>query len=126
MYFINDVTPGSSALILVKEANEDLVGYPDWVYEEEILSAGSCVWPSDDTDPVLAFLVFNSSGVLQATITEYGADIGPFPTYTQIPYPRPGQQESTVQLMLAPAASGSASCEVCQYNCIIVQCLLSL
>lgn len=85
------------------------------MYEEEILSAGSCVWPSEATDPRLAYLVFNSSGVLQSTIIEYGAEIGPFPSYTNIPYPRAGQQESTVQLMLAPTGQGNVKCEVCQY-----------
>ena len=93
------------------------------MYEEEILSAGSCVWPSEDANPILAYLVFNSTGVLQATITEYGAEIGPFPSYNQIPYPRPGQQESTVQLHLASTADVNAKCEVCQYSYTIEQLL---
>ena len=116
MYFINDVTfPNASNISLLwSSAMGELVGYPDWVYEEEILSSSSCVWASEVTKPVLAFLIFNSTGVPEATITEYGSGTGAYPSYRRIPYPKAGDQESSVQLWLLHTADNSS----CQVSCI--------
>ncbi|KAI6650374.1 Dipeptidyl peptidase 4 [Oopsacas minuta] len=113
MYFISDVTTSQIPDIIILYSNNlgEIAGFPDWVYEEEILSTGSCVYPSDVTDPVLAFLVFNTTGVPEATIIEYGAEIGPYPSYTLIPYPKSGDTESTVKLMLVDTTN-STTCSI--------------
>ena len=113
MYYIADVTPsnvGDLALLRASVGGE-LVGYPDWVYEEEILSSGSAVWASEAASPVLAYLVSNTSGVPEVTITKYGADTGAYPSYHHIPYPKAGDTESSIQLWLIQTAN-STSCQV--------------
>ena len=48
-------------------------GVADWLYEEEILSQSSALWPADDGSK-LAYLVFNDSLVDLVTLENFGLD----------------------------------------------------
>nr|XP_022913597.1 venom dipeptidyl peptidase 4 [Onthophagus taurus] len=67
-------------------------GIPDWVYEEEVLSAGSAIWWSPDGSHI-AFGYFNDEKVEDFTYFMYGGDDpteDQYPKVVTLKYPKVG------------------------------------
>ncbi|XP_046425716.1 venom dipeptidyl peptidase 4-like [Neodiprion fabricii] len=92
---------------------EDVIynGVPDWVYEEEVLSAGSALWFSPDGQR-LVIASFNDTDVLEAEYFYYGepGDLQyQYPEKVTLKYPKAGTTNPTVTLNLIDLSNSSAS-----------------
>lgn len=78
-------------------------GVPDWVYEEEVLGTGSALWFSPNGDRI-AFVRFNDTQVKEFSYTIYGTpgDLkNQYPETVTIRYPKAGETNPTVSLIVA-------------------------
>ncbi|BET02364.1 Prolyl oligopeptidase family [Nesidiocoris tenuis] len=88
----------------VSDADWVYNGYPDWIYQSEIIKSDEAFWFSTDGN-FLAFAVFNDTDVGRVPFTKYG-DQDPYPKSIQVPYPRPGTPNPTVSLWVVSLQDG--------------------
>ncbi|XP_037042079.1 inactive dipeptidyl peptidase 10 [Bradysia coprophila] len=83
-------------------------GIPDWLYEEEILSAPSAIWMSTD-GYLMLFGSFNDSLVEEQKFPWYGttsssSNTNLYPEIRSLRYPKPGTQNPVATLRIADLA----------------------
>ena len=91
------------------EYNKIINGAVDWVYEEEFGMSKGFEWNSDGTK--LAFYRFDESEVKQWQMTTYGKL---YPDIYKFKYPKAGESNSIVQVMIADAQKGG--CKLIDLN----------
>ncbi|MDG1045648.1 MAG: S9 family peptidase [Bacteroidia bacterium] len=91
------------------EYNKIINGAVDWVYEEEFGMSKGFEWNSDGTK--LAFYRFDESEVKQWQMTTYGKL---YPDLYKFKYPKAGEANSKVQVLIADAQKGS--CKLIDLN----------
>ncbi|XP_063788972.1 inactive dipeptidyl peptidase 10 isoform X3 [Pseudophryne corroboree] len=98
IYYRPDVK--SSSLRLTSSGKEGIIynGLADWLYEEELLRTHVAHWWSPDSER-LAFLMINDSLVPNMIIPQYTGSL--YPPGKQFPYPKAGQTNPTVKLLVA-------------------------
>ncbi|RWS30079.1 Inactive dipeptidyl peptidase 10-like protein [Leptotrombidium deliense] len=92
----------ATAIKIASSSDETVIynGIPDWLYEEEILSASNAIWWSPNGTRI-CFASFNDSQVDLMSLTVYGRYEDPtnlYPSIEQIHYPKPGRQNPSVKL----------------------------
>jgi dipeptidyl aminopeptidase len=86
-------------------------GIADWVYEEEILQTNEALYWSPDGSK-LAYLKFNDSLVSSYPLTTFNAIKNePYPSVQNLPYPKPGSPNPTVQLLIV-SVDGNENSEI--------------
>uniref|UniRef100_A0A8C5Q142 Dipeptidyl peptidase like 10 n=1 Tax=Leptobrachium leishanense TaxID=445787 RepID=A0A8C5Q142_9ANUR len=97
IYYQNQVK--SSSLRLTSSGKEGIIynGIADWLYEEEILHTHVAHWWSPDGER-LAFLMINDSLVPSMIIPQFTGSL--YPKAKQFPYPKAGQTNPTVKLLV--------------------------
>ncbi|MBO1271724.1 S9 family peptidase [Shewanella sp. 4t3-1-2LB] len=87
---------GSSKVTqLTTDGSDTLInGHFDWVYEEEFTIKDGFLWSPDSQN--IAYWQLDSSGVKLFTMINNTA--GLYPTITQFPYPKAGEQNSAVRI----------------------------
>ncbi|XP_057333646.1 dipeptidyl aminopeptidase-like protein 6 [Microplitis mediator] len=79
-------------------------GFPDWLYEEEILHSSQAIWMSKDGHMML-YASFNDSLVEEMHISWFGAENkNLYPETLSLRYPRPGTPNPQVKLHVADLA----------------------
>ncbi|XP_034933763.1 inactive dipeptidyl peptidase 10 [Chelonus insularis] len=79
-------------------------GFPDWLYEEEILQSPSALWMSKDGHMML-YATFNDSLVEEAHIPWFGEENQKlYSESSSLRYPRPGTPNPQVKLFVADLA----------------------
>lgn len=103
--FVVDVAGGRERQ-LTTDGNEQLLnGRLDWVYDEEVYGRGTRIgyWWSPDSKR-LAFLQLDEKPVPVMTIVDH---IPYHPTVDRYPYPKAGDPNPRVKLMVVPATGGN-------------------
>ncbi|CAK8673557.1 unnamed protein product [Clavelina lepadiformis] len=99
VYMVDDVGAASPKVEAVSppngQQNMKYYGIPDWMYEEEMISANNVLYWSPDASKI-AFLETDETGVQLIKYTWYGD--GQYPQTIEIAYPKAGTTISTVNL----------------------------
>ncbi|KAF7993846.1 hypothetical protein HCN44_011115 [Aphidius gifuensis] len=79
-------------------------GFPDWLYEEEILKSAQAIWMSKDGHMML-YATFNDSLVEQMHMSWFGEETKAlYPEVWSLRYPKPGTPNPTIKLFVADLA----------------------
>ncbi|XP_063983227.1 uncharacterized protein LOC135165658 [Diachasmimorpha longicaudata] len=79
-------------------------GFPDWLYEEEILRSSQAIWMSKDGHMML-YASFNDSLVEQMHMSWFGEESKSlYPEVWSLRYPKPGTANPIVKLLIADLA----------------------
>ncbi|XP_036109464.1 dipeptidyl peptidase 4 isoform X1 [Molossus molossus] len=93
--------PNSPSERITSNGKEDVIsnGITDWVYEEEIFSTYSALWWSPN-GTFLAYAQFNDTEVPHIEFSMYLDESQQYPKTMQIPYPKAGATNPTVQFFV--------------------------
>jgi dipeptidyl aminopeptidase B len=112
--YIRNLASAKVVQITTDGGPEYFYGIPDWVYEEEVLSAAAATWWSDD-GKYIAFLRTNETGVPEYPIQYFvsrpsGQDPTPgeesYPEVRQIKYPKAGAHNPVVDIQFYDVGKG--------------------
>ncbi|XP_043277514.1 inactive dipeptidyl peptidase 10 isoform X2 [Venturia canescens] len=79
-------------------------GFPDWLYEEEVLRSAEAIWMSKDGHMML-YATFNDSQVEEMHIPWFGEESKAlYPDIRSLRYPKPGTPNPLVNLFVADLA----------------------
>uniref|UniRef100_A0A4W5PNW6 Dipeptidyl peptidase like 10 n=1 Tax=Hucho hucho TaxID=62062 RepID=A0A4W5PNW6_9TELE len=97
IYYQSDVQ--SNSLRITSSGEEGVIfnGIADWLYEEEILQSHIVHWWSPDGERV-AFLMINDTLVPNMSLPRFTGS--PYPRSQEYPYPKAGQPNPTVRLLV--------------------------
>uniref|UniRef100_A0A8C7V5H6 Uncharacterized protein n=1 Tax=Oncorhynchus mykiss TaxID=8022 RepID=A0A8C7V5H6_ONCMY len=97
IYYQSDVQ--SNSLRITSSGEEGVIfnGIADWLYEEEILQSHIAHWLSPDGER-LAFLMINDTLVPTMFLPRFTGS--PYPRSQEYPYPKAGQPNPTVRLLV--------------------------
>ncbi|CAB1327954.1 unnamed protein product, partial [Coregonus sp. 'balchen'] len=97
IYYQSDVQ--SNSLRITSSGEEGVIfnGIADWLYEEEILQSHIAHWWSPDGER-LAFLMINDTLVPNMFLPRFTGS--PYPKSQEYPYPKAGQPNPTVRLLV--------------------------
>jgi dipeptidyl-peptidase-4 len=102
--FITDLTSGKEEQITPDGAfNKIINGGTDWVYEEEFSFDRAFFWSPDGKK--IAFYRFDESEVREFSMNEYHDSL--YPTEYRFKYPKAGEKNSDVSILMYDLASGS-------------------
>ncbi|CAG7824881.1 unnamed protein product, partial [Allacma fusca] len=79
-------------------------GIPDFIYEEEILTSRSALWPSPSGERLL-FCTFNDTGVGESVFSWYADEDQPYPHLKRLRYPKTGTANPVVTLWVTEITS---------------------
>lgn len=105
LYVLDLVSGTTKQLTTDGEKNKIINGVTDWVYEEEFGFVRAFSWNSAGSK--IAFLRFDETLVPQFSMDVYGTAL--YPTQTTFKYPKAGENNAIVSLMLHDLKSGNTT-----------------